>query len=157
MFLLEDVKDLICSVAAAVTKRITVAKRKSRNPLANPTNIYRCEDGRPISFWCLRVGHVAKYCWDRRFSCCHAPFANQPAPEQSSASAPIDVESLGTDVNKLLNEFHKITHDLELLNTAPFHAEDLRCTTDRTVVRSEGTEKTPQCLTMEKGKITAEK
>ena len=63
------------------------------------------------------------------------------------------------DVNKLLNELQGITHDLdlELSNAAPFPAEGLRCTTERTVVRSEATEKTPQCLTKKKGEIPAEK
>ena len=159
MLSLEDVKDLICSVVAVVNERINVTERKSQNPFANRTNIYRCEDGRPICYCCLRVGHVAKYCWDRKYSCPHTPFVfvHQPAPEQSPSSAPIDVESFERDVNKLLNELQGITHDLELSNKAPFRVKDLQGRTERTVVRSEGTEKTPQCLAMEKGEIPAKK
>ena len=105
---------------AVIYERLKAAEKRLRHPFADRTNIYRCEDGRPICYCCLRVGHVAKYCWDRRYSCPH----NRPqyAPETSVPVVPVDLESLERDVNGLLKELHGITQDLELSWTTPFQA-----------------------------------
>ena len=60
-----------------------VTRDRMRGPFANRTNVYRCEDGHPICYCCLRVGHVAKYFWDRRYSCPHAVVLKASQPEQA--------------------------------------------------------------------------
>ena len=129
MISIEDFKSIVLDIVAAMAERVRVTEERAGNYFQDRTNIYRCEDGRPICYCCLRVGHVAKYCWDRRFSCPHTSF-DQPTREPSFPGASVDVESLGRDVNRLLNELQGITRDLELSNTMPFRAEDMRVQTD---------------------------
>ena len=132
---LQSVLDLVRTVVAAMAEKVREAEDKAQNPFLNRTNIYRCEDGRPICYCCLRVGHVAKYCWDRRYSCPHTSFVEPPAPDPSLPNGPLDVDSLGRDVRKLLKELQGITHDLELSRTTPIRVDDIRWT------REDGAEK----------------
>ena len=84
MISIEDFKSVVTDIVAAMAERVRMAEEKARNTFQNRTNIYRCEDGRLICYCCLRVGHVAKYCWDRRYSSSHASFRDQiPLPEPS--------------------------------------------------------------------------
>jgi len=108
-----------CTVFTTLCERLTAAEERLRYPFANRTNIYRCEDGRPICYCCPRVGHVAKYCWDRRYSCPH----NWPnyTEETPLSMVSVDLDSLERDVNKMLKELQGITHDLKLSRT-PFRA-----------------------------------
>ena len=149
MISIQDVKSVIIDIVAAMAEMVRVAEEKVRNCFLGRTNIYRCEDGRPICYCCLRVGHVAKYCWDKKYACPHASF-DQPTIEQSSPGASVDVESLERDIKRLLNEVQGITRDLELSNTTPFRAEDLR-------VETGAMERSPQvstqCPTMERPNI----
>ncbi len=48
------------------------------------TNIYRTADGTPSCFCCLRVGHVAKYCRDRKYSCQSYCYLSDNHKEESS-------------------------------------------------------------------------
>ena len=105
--------DIVSSVISTMRERITLAEERIQFPFANRTNIYRCEDGRPICYCCLRVGHVAKYCWDRRYSCPHVSVVDSPPPANSFVGAPVDVQSLGRDVDSLLEDLHGIVHELE--------------------------------------------
>ena len=149
MISIQDVKSIIIDIVQAMAERVRVAEEKAGNCFLGRTDIYRCEDGRPICYCCLRVGHVAKYCWDRKYACPHASF-DQQTVEQSSPSASVDFESLERNVKRLLNEVKGITRDLELSNTTPFRAEDLRGETGPI-------ERPPQvstpCPTMERPKI----
>ena len=64
--------DAFSAVVTQCLDRIRLAEEENRiNPFINRTNVYRAEDGRPICYCCLRVGHVAKYCHDRMYSCYH--------------------------------------------------------------------------------------
>ena len=65
------VLDMVSTICAEMAERVRLAEEKASNFFVNRTNVYRAEDGRPICYCCLRVGHVAKYCWDRRYSCRH--------------------------------------------------------------------------------------
>ena len=65
------VLDMVSTICAEMAERVRLAEEKASNFFVNRTNVYRAEDGRPICYCCLRVGHVAKYCWDRRYSCHH--------------------------------------------------------------------------------------
>ena len=71
----QEVKDIVLdvvrNVVIAMGERVKAAEERAQNPFAYRTNIYRCEDGRPICYCCLRVGHVTKYCRDRMYSCPH--------------------------------------------------------------------------------------
>ena len=123
MISIEDFKSIVLDIVAAMAERVRVAEERAGNYFQDRTNIYRCEDGRPICYCCLRVGHVAKYCWDRRFSCPHASF-DQPTREPSFPGASVDLQSLGRDVDKLLKELQGLTNELQLLRTAPFRANE---------------------------------
>ena len=76
---------------------------------------------------------MAKYCWDRRYSCTHVSVPNPPMPEEFLQHDSLDVQSLGRDVDRLLKELQRIANDLELLQTTPFQAE--------------GVPKIPECIT----------
>ena len=117
-----------------------------RSPFANRTNVYRCEDGRPICYCCLRVGHVAKYCWDRRYSCPHAAVLIASQPEQAPKCDFVDVQALGRDVDNLVKELQGITVELELSRAKPFRAEDFPTTTEGVV-----TDEKDQVEWLEKG------
>ena len=71
----QEVKDIVLdvvrNVVIAMDERVKAAEEHAQNYFAYHTNIYRCEDGRPICYCCLRVGHVMKYCRDRMYSCPH--------------------------------------------------------------------------------------
>ena len=125
MISITDFKMIVIDIVAAMAEKVRNAEEGTKNLFQNRTNIYRCEDGRPICYCCLRVGHVAKYCWDRRYSCPHAsvmkPFQQEPSPPHAF----VDVQSLGRDVDKLVKELQRITKDLELSRTTPFRAEDI--------------------------------
>ena len=110
---LKSVLDLVRTVVAAMAEKVRAAEEQARNPFLNRTNVYRCEDGRPICYCCLRVGHVAKYCWDRRYSCPHVSGVNSPPQATSFPGAPVDIQSLGRDVDTLLEDLHGIVHELE--------------------------------------------
>ena len=110
---LKSVLDLVRTVVAAMAEKVREAEDQARNPFLNRTKVYRCEDGRPICYCCLRVGHVAKYCWDRTFSCPHVSVVDLPPPANSFVGAPVDVQSLGRDVDRLLKDLHGIVHELE--------------------------------------------
>ena len=58
--------DIVSSILSIMRERSRLSEENTRNPFVNCTNIYRTEDGQPICYCCLRVGHVAKYCWDRK-------------------------------------------------------------------------------------------
>ena len=68
MISIEDFKSILIDIVAAMAKRVRMAEEKAGNTFQNRTNTYRCEDGRSIRYCCLRIGHVAKYRWDRRYS-----------------------------------------------------------------------------------------
>ena len=126
MISIEDFKSVVTDIVAAMAERVRMAEEKARNTFQNRTNIYRCEDGRPICYCCLRVGHVAKYCWDRRYSCRHASFrAPIHLPEPSPKRDCVDIQSLGKDVNKLLKELQQVTYHLQLSKTTPVQAKDI--------------------------------
>ena len=120
---MEAFRTVIIDIVAEMAQRIKSAEERVRNPFVNRTNVYRCEDGRPICYCCLRVGHVAKYCWDRRYSRPHVSVKNPPTPEQFPQHDSLDVQSLGRDVDRLLKELQRIANDVELLRTPPFRAE----------------------------------
>ena len=127
MISIEDFKSIVIDIVAAMAERVRVAEERAGQYFQDRTNIYRCEDGRPICYCCLRVGHVAKYCWDRRFSCPHVYMEHRAPPEPSMERDNVDLQSLGRDVEKLLKELQEITKHLELSRTAPFRAEDIEC------------------------------
>ena len=115
--------DIIGVIAAHMEDKFRDAEQRLKKPFRNRTDIYRCEDGRPICFCCLRVGHVAKYCWDRKYSCHHVPPHDPPRPE-SHAPAPVDVRSSRADLNNLLQQLDSIVKDLKK-SQAPFIAKPL--------------------------------
>ena len=124
MISLEDVKSLVIDIVAAMTERLRIVEEEAGMSFRNRTNIYRCEDGRPVCYCCLRVGHVAKYCWDRRYSCPHVYMDHRAPPEPSMDRDKVDLQSLGRDVDKLLKELQGLTNELQLLRTAPFRANE---------------------------------
>ena len=113
MISVEDVKDLIISVVAAMVDKVRMAEERTKYPFANRTNIYRCEDGRPICYCCLRVGHVAKYCWEKRYSCCHVSPMDLSPPQRSIPVASIEVESINRDIGELVQKLKDITTELD--------------------------------------------
>ena len=66
---------------------------------------------------------MAKYCWDRRYSCPHITVKNPHTPEQFPQHDSLDVQSLGRDVDRLLTELQRIANGVGLLRTTPFRAE----------------------------------
>ena len=94
--------DVVHSIVDAVLEQVTVAEKQWRSPFANHTNIYKTDDGRPICYCCLRVGHVAKYYWDRGFLCHHVFFVDLPPQETVVLVVAADVQSLGKDLDSLL-------------------------------------------------------
>ena len=129
MISVEDAKELIISVVAAMTERIKMEGKGVHSPFANRTNIYRCEDGRPICYCCLRVGHVAKYCWDRRYSCHHLSAADPPHHETFAPVAAADIRSLRKDLDCLLLDLDRIVAETEQIR-APFLPQPLEETTE---------------------------
>ena len=109
----EFVIDVVSSVISTMNERIRLAEENARNPFVNRTTIYRTEDGQPICYCCLRVGHVAKYCWDRKYSCSHVPSHDLPQAETFAPVAAYDVEHLGKDMNQLVEELRNIAHDMD--------------------------------------------
>ena len=129
MISIEDFKSVLKAVVVAMVERVKEAEERNQNSFVDRTNIYRCEDGRPICYCCLRVGHVAKYCWDRRYSCLHATHMDHRAPPEPSLQRDhVDLQSHGRNLDKLLKELEGIAQDLRLSRTAPFRAEDIGCT-----------------------------
>jgi len=129
MISIEDFKSVMIDIITTMVERVRVAEEKVGNCFRDRTNIYRCEDGRPICYCCLRVGHVAKYCWDRRYSCLHATQMDHRAPPESSLERDYaDLQSLGRDADKLLKELEGVAEDVRLSRTAPFRAEDIGST-----------------------------
>ena len=110
-----------------------VTRNRMRSPFANRTNVYKCEDGRPICYCCLSVGHVGKYCWDRWYSCPHAAVLKASQPGQAPKCDFVDVQALGRDLDNLLKELQGITVELELSRTKPFPTEDFPTTTEGVV------------------------
>ena len=137
--------EILCSVVDAMANRMQTAENEKRNPFITRTNIYRAEDGRPICYCCLKVGHVAKYCWDRMYSRPHNQVQDVPPPA-SPFNGTIDIESLGRDVEKLLKELQGVIRAVELSNTTPFRADDLQMQTDLNG-------KYPHCPPMEKPNV----
>ena len=109
----EFVLDVVSSVISTINERIRLAEENTRNPFVNRMNIYRIEDGQPICYCCLRVGHVAKYCWDRKYSCSQVPSHDLPQAETFAPVAAFDVEPQGKDMNRLVEELRDIAHDME--------------------------------------------
>ena len=123
--------DIFRTVVGTMAERVRAAEEALRNPFVNRTDIYRCEDGRPICYCCLKVGHVAKYCWNRRYSCFHVSLMDhRTPPEPSPQRDHIDVQSLERDVNKLLKELQRITRDLEFSRTTHARAKDIPPTSE---------------------------
>jgi len=132
MISIEDFKSVLKAVVVAMVERVKEAEERNQNSFVDRTNIYRCEDGRPICYCCLRVGHVAKYCWDRKYTYPHATHMDHKAPPESSLERDhVDLQSLGRDLDKLLKELEGIAQDLRLSRTAPFRAEDIGCTKEQ--------------------------
>ena len=128
----QEVKDIVLdvvrNVVIAMDERVKAAEERAQNPFAYRTNIYRCEDGRPICYCCLRVGHVAKYCRDRMYSCPH-----NKAMEMLPVAPPVpngnfDIQSLGRDMDTLLTELKQIANALKLSRTTPCRAEEIPST-----------------------------
>ena len=59
---MDEFRTIMIDIVAEMAERIKSVEERIRNPFANRTNVYRCEDGRPICYCCLRVDHEAKYC-----------------------------------------------------------------------------------------------
>jgi len=138
MISVEDFKSIMIDIITAMVERVGVAEEKVGNCFRDRTNIYGCEDDRPICYCCLRVGYVAKYCWDRRYSCPYASVpTNVPTPWMFQQHDSFDVQSLGRDVDKLLKELQGITKELELSQTAPFQAEDISSAPERVTYEKE--------------------
>ena len=68
---------------------------------------------------------MAKYFWDRRYSCPHTSVPYPHTPELFPQHASLNVRSLGRDIDRLLKELQGIANDLELLRKTPFRAEDV--------------------------------
>ena len=124
----EIMMDIISTIVAEMTEKMRLAEEKARNPFYNRTNVYRAEDGRPICFCCLKVGHVAKYCWNRKFSCQHV--VNEDLSQEhppSSSNRSFLVASLNVvdrhadfDINSLerqVNELKGITKEVQQIQT----------------------------------------
>ena len=114
---MKDFRTILIDIVTEVAERIKSAEERIRNPFTNRTNVYRCEDGRPICYCCLRVGHVAKYCWDRNFSCSHVSCVGS-SPPASVPVASINVPSLGRDLNQSLADLKGIANELKLTRTS---------------------------------------
>ena len=114
MISMKDFRTIVIDIVTDVAERIKSAEERIQNPVRNRTNVYRCEDGWPICYCCLRVGHVAKYCWDRNFSCSHVSFVGSPPPASSVPVASINVPSLGRDLNQSLADLKGIANELKL-------------------------------------------
>ena len=130
MISVENVKDLIISTVVAMAERTESAQRSSQSPFYNRTNIYRCEDGRPICYCCLRVGHVAKYCWDRKYSCNHVLSDDLPRPLEHVIPSKDDKDVSGIDINELLKKLQGMIKELEQL-TSSYVQEPTDKTQDR--------------------------
>ena len=118
MISMKDFRTILIDIVTEVATRIKSAEERIRNPFRNRTNVYRCEDGRPICYCCLRVGHVATYCWDRNFSCSHVSFVGSSPPASSVPVASIHVPSLGRDLNQSLADLKGIANELKLKRTS---------------------------------------
>ena len=140
--------DLVRTAVTVMTERVRIAEERLRKPFMNRTNVYRCEDGRPICYCCLRVGHVAKYCWDRIYSCPHKQPKHSLSPEPSVSGGTSNVDSLGRDVNMLLNELQKITDDLKISRMTPYRAEDIPSLHERATNADTGEHKEMESRTL---------
>ena len=112
------VLDMVSTICAEMAERVRLAEEKASNFFVNRTNVYRAEDGRPICYCCLRVGHVAKYCWDRRYSCNHNREELPVMEVFPSAVAALDVtvrdseeisQTLLEDLKRTLREVQETT------------------------------------------------
>ena len=118
LFTIQELKsievDVVSTVVANMNDRVNAAEERIQNPFANRTNIYRCEDGQPICYCCLRVGHVAKYCRHRKYSCQHVPLHDLTQPETSIPAAPFDLDAVGAaDTDRLLKYLKGIAAELK--------------------------------------------
>ena len=112
MILLEDFCRIMRTVVAAMAEKARVAEERSHNPFANRANRYRNDDGQPICYCCLRVGHVAKYCWHRKYSCHDVLFHDLPQLETSIPVASSDVEAVGTADSDSTNLLRVYLHEI---------------------------------------------
>ncbi len=113
----ENTLEIIKVILAENSKKIHHLETRY---FVNRSYKYRTEDGRPICYCCLRVGHIAKYCWDRKFSCVHRKqYQPRVYPEISSLSCPSQRSTYQPNpylVQKLPtpdNRQHQLLNDIE--------------------------------------------
>ncbi len=117
---MKDVADLTITIVKEFCKGIhKLQSGPQRRQFAIRTNIYRAEDGRPICYCCLKVGNVAKYCWNRKFSCQHFRQSYDAIfTGNSSASDTFVVASLTDDTDRKImtqREFEEKMKDLQYI------------------------------------------
>ena len=113
----ENTLEIIKVILAEFSKKINHLENQY---FVNKSNKYRNEDGRPICYCCPRVRHIAKYCWDRKFSCVHRKqYQPRVYPEISSLSCPSQRSTYQPNpylVQKLTtpdNRQHQLLNDIQ--------------------------------------------
>eukprot|EP00112_Aurelia_sp_Birch-Aquarium-sp1_P001717 Seg1187.4 transcript_id=Seg1187.4/GoldUCD/mRNA.D3Y31 product="hypothetical protein" protein_id=Seg1187.4/GoldUCD/D3Y31 len=107
--------DIILSIVKEFSRHMSqIQSENKNNQFSNRTTVYRTDDGQPICYCCLKVGHVAKYCRHRLYSVPHN--LNLKPPKQKVDFYVTSVEAVHKNVSLNDNyETERIDKDMQNL------------------------------------------